>query len=474
MKTIHPYLFAVFPILYIYVSNTSEVSPSDALLPIAISVGVTTLIFWGLGKLTKNIIKSALTVSVLLASFYFYFFFAGKGIVHIWAIIMAVLIVLIWIVKKDFTKFNFYLSVVSIGLVATSLVTLTNYEADKAKAGTTEVVINTSDMLAAHNQPRDIYYIILDGYGSNEVLQDIYGLDNSEFTNWLESKGFYIAHNSHSNYSKTIFSLPSSLNMNYFNSDWIKDNKRGQEDKLVNLIVNSEVSQLLKSTGYRYVYISSGSFHDEAKPYAEVYKSRTIINNFTTFLLWNTAASPLVEKYVVDSQRDRVLYAFDTLMSLPEYDEPVFVFTHIFVPHGPTIFNADGSIPSRVERLEDNPEILRASHPEQVKFTNTRTKEIVEALLETEPKPIIILQGDHENGGEVIRPYVSGTGILNAYYLPDGGDSLLYKSISPVNSFRTIFNYYFGAEYEILEDKSYCVTDYPYTFFDTNESGRCP
>ena len=305
-------------------------------------------------------------------------------------------------------------------------------------------------------------------------MQVTYGFDNSEFNDWLESKGFYIAYDSHSNYSKTTFSLPSSLNMDYFNPDWIKNDKREQEDKLVSLIVNNKVSHLLKSTGYHYVYVSSGSFHDEAKPYAEVYKSRTIVNNFTTFLLWNTAASPLVERYVVDSQRDRVLFAFDTLVNLPEYNKPVFVFAHILCPHSPTIFNEDGSVPSRIERLEDNPEILRASYPEQVKFTNTKTKELVEALLEIEPEPIIILQGDHENGGDAIEPYLSGTGILNAYYLPDGGNKLLYESISPVNSFRTIFNYYFNADYEILEDKSYCVTDYPYVFFDTNEYGRCP
>ena len=46
-------------------------------------------------------------------------------------------------------------------------------------------------------------------------------------------------------------------------------------------------------------------------------------------------------------------------------------------------------------------------------------------------------------------------GILNAYYLPNGGNDLLYESISPVNSFRVIFNSYFGANYEILEDRSY-------------------
>ena len=45
--------------------------------------------------------------------------------------------------------------------------------------------------------------------------------------------------------------------------------------------------------------------------------------------------------------------------------------------------------------------------------------------------------------------------ILNAYYLPDNAKDFLYDSITPVNTFRLIFNYYFNVSYELLEDKSY-------------------
>jgi len=45
--------------------------------------------------------------------------------------------------------------------------------------------------------------------------------------------------------------------------------------------------------------------------------------------------------------------------------------------------------------------------------------------------------------------------ILNAYYLPRGGQDLLYENISPVNSFRLIFDYYFGGNFGLLEDGSY-------------------
>ena len=43
----------------------------------------------------------------------------------------------------------------------------------------------------------------------------------------------------------------------------------------------------------------------------------------------------------------------------------------------------------------------------------------------------------------------------NAYYLPNKGSDMLYKSITPVNTFRVIFNHYFKTRYELLEDKNY-------------------
>lgn len=65
-------------------------------------------------------------------------------------------------------------------------------------------------------------------------------------------------------------------------------------------------------------------------------------------------------------------------------------------------------------------------------------------------------------------------GILNAYYLPnvdkDALNSSLYPSITPVNSFRLVFNLYFDADYELLPDKSYApYKDYNYKFFEVTD-----
>ena len=58
------------------------------------------------------------------------------------------------------------------------------------------------------------------------------------------------------------------------------------------------------------------------------------------------------------------------------------------------------------------------------------------------------------------------SGILNAYFLPSscepGG---LYRSITPVNSFRVIFNSCFGADLELLKDQSYwSMAEQPFDF----------
>jgi hypothetical protein len=63
--------------------------------------------------------------------------------------------------------------------------------------------------------------------------------------------------------------------------------------------------------------------------------------------------------------------------------------------------------------------------------------------------------------------------VINAYLLPGGGGEALYKTITPVNSFRVVFNHYFNAKIELLDDKSYFSTwDEPYKFVDVTDRIR--
>ena len=81
--------------------------------------------------------------------------------------------------------------------------------------------------------------------------------------------------------------------------------------------------------------------------------------------------------------------------------------------------------------------------------------EVVDAILENyEEPPIIVIAGDHGFLRYLEHsPYAHD--ILAAYLLPDGGESALYPSITSVNSFRVILDYYFGLDLGLLEDRVY-------------------
>jgi hypothetical protein len=65
--------------------------------------------------------------------------------------------------------------------------------------------------------------------------------------------------------------------------------------------------------------------------------------------------------------------------------------------------------------------------------------------------PVILLQTDtaplFTRGSDQFK-------ILSAYYMPGHTDKL-YPSISPVNSFRVVFNTFLGTDYPLLDDVSY-------------------
>jgi hypothetical protein len=55
--------------------------------------------------------------------------------------------------------------------------------------------------------------------------------------------------------------------------------------------------------------------------------------------------------------------------------------------------------------------------------------------------------------------------ILNAYFLPPNVEEVLYDQISPVNTFRLLFNQEFGADFDLLDDASYYSSSgKPYIF----------
>jgi arylsulfatase A-like enzyme len=173
--------------------------------------------------------------------------------------------------------------------------------------------------------------------------------------------------------------------------------------------------------------------------------------------------------------RQRRLCMFRELANMPHTAAPKFVFAHIPSPHWPFLFDQDGNAVS-LENL--NHDQLKEGYLAQLIYLNGRVTQIVDAILQNSNRdPIIIIQSDHGPAFEFSMDtpseslYQERMRILNAYYLPNEAKSMLYPSITPVNSLRLVFNYLFATELPLLEDQSYFSTyQTPYQFTNVTKN----
>ncbi|MCE7861727.1 MAG: hypothetical protein DYG86_18320, partial [Chloroflexi bacterium CFX2] len=116
-------------------------------------------------------------------------------------------------------------------------------------------------------------------------------------------------------------------------------------------------------------------------------------------------------------------------------------------------------------------------YAEQTQFINQLTLQAVDAILQNSARPpIIIIQGDHGPGGytnlniEEESCHRERGSILNAYYFPNQDYASLSPDVTPVNTFRIIFNQYFGTELPLLENHVYfSYWDDPYNFIEVTD-----
>lgn len=118
---------------------------------------------------------------------------------------------------------------------------------------------------------------------------------------------------------------------------------------------------------------------------------------------------------------------------------------------------------------------------EQVKWTNTQLTKLVNKLLRgpESSHPVIVIQADEgpysglipDNATRVtIKKLKQKMFVMNAFYLPAVPNPPLYRTLSSVNTFRLIFNLYFGTDYPLLPDRSFVfIYRNLYKFLDVTE-----
>lgn len=503
---IYPWLVALYPVLYLFSANMGLVRFSEVWPVALVTLAIVTVVFLALWA----ILKSETTAGAITGSLAFFFFSYGQvynlvsqtallrdiepTFLHLSLILLAMGVLGIAIVATLKQGENLQELTHTINLTAVVLVALPTgmfgyYMLRHIGQEPPNLKIEIPPPLEPLEPDAlpDIYLVILDKYPRRDELIEVMDYDNSEFLSALEDRGFYIADSSLSNYSTTPLSLASLLNMQYLDSfSDIREGKWGHR-RIRPWLIDHAVGQALKERGYTYIHISSGWPPTGSNPFADINVEFTadgivyvekvdrasVPNTFLPLLLRTTLLRPFLPPLQASGilewyHPDRTLQTFDTLGNIPDMGEPTFTFIHIIKPHEPYMFDQYGNTIPKPQgwtwgddrNLDNQP----AAFTGQLIFLNSLVLDTVDQILAgSDTPPLIIIQADHGYGSNRI---------LNALYLPGGGDDLLYPSISPVNTFRLILDYYFGTDLGLLEDRSYLsprAHDNPFYFVEIEE-----
>lgn len=509
----HPFFFAAYAVIGVFSLNANEIPPEQIVRPLILILTSTSIVYFAMYMFFNTSHRAALltTLWIFWAIYFGHVYrFANNFrfvrdlpehrlvVLILWTALTGVFALpQVWnkfLTAPDFltTMLNVASTVVLILPILTTMAAVRKTSVEKAIIERRQAYINIK-LAPQPDMTSDIYYIILDGYGRQDILETYFKYDNLDFINYLREKGFYVADESQSNYMQTQLSVSSSLNFEYINdlqNDLADSNNRGP---LAYLIDQNRARHLLKEQGYQFVNVESVTLFMRLRD-ADIYlaPSASFTNEFESLLLTTSVADIFIERFFpnipllnYETHRKYIKYQFNTLSEIPKMPGKKFVFVHILAPHPPFIFDSKG-IPIEPNRPYFGGDAsgffgslteYDSGYTGEMTYINSLLKLTIDKILATSKQPpIIILQSDHGPGSHTSFVSAEDTcsqerfSILNAYYFPGQDYSGLSPDITPVNTFREVFNQFFDAHLDLLQNKNFYSTWLrPYQFINTTD-----
>ncbi len=475
----YPVAISAYPVLALLSANVGQIQPAAGIRSLLVSVAFGGMLYFVIWSFLRQAYKSAFLATLWLALFFTF----GHAYIAIdekypesnytlWLAIgwiVLFMLALAWVLRSQST---FVSSTATFNTIALALMVMAVGQISLA-VGPRSVHASGAENAPSQNDlvlpqyPPDVYYIILDSYTREDFLKMVYDYDNSEFVDALQERGFYIASCSQSNYVRTEISLASSLNMMYIQEldDAFTPDSTARRT-LWDSLKHSAVRHNFESLGYETVNFATGFAWMELDDADHFLTPPPFTSGLTEFegLFFRTTLARYAQDWgwvdpdavLGQSFRDRFNNVFDNMDDVASMPGSQFSYIHLISPHPPFVFDAEGNPmypPGFWNEQRQYPyDMYQKGYTNQLTYLNKRMLEAIDTILEeSDTPPIIIIQGDH---GVWMQPKDRRMWILNAYYLPGNNDKL-YPSISPVNTFRLVFNSYFGGRYEMLEDVSY-------------------
>ncbi len=207
-RPFHPLLFAAYPVLALLAWNLGELQPVAGLRSLAISLLLAGALWWGLGRLLHDAHKAAILTSLVAVLFFSYghVYQVTEGVslagvvvgrhrllLVVWA--AALVGASAWMVRRQAIPqglTRFLNITVALALIV-PLLQIGSYQVKALAKGSQANAAPASPiaLVPPAGQPLpDVYYIILDAYTRQDVLERVFSYDNQPFIQGLRDLGF--------------------------------------------------------------------------------------------------------------------------------------------------------------------------------------------------------------------------------------------------------------------------------------------
>lgn len=455
----HTFLFIPFIVLFLFAHNLDQTKAYMTYRTLWVGISLSGILYFLFYLLFKNRLKAGVLVTFLLFTLFQYgviyeffesLYYAGRWPlknIHRYLIALYAIVYLTstWLVKRskhDFIKINYFLNTFMSLLFVFNLVLLFNgnytklINSEEDNTEKTEAI--TFD--AKRSKP-DIYYIILDGYASNQTLTKSFNYSNSEFTSFLKQKKFRFCDSAFSNYYYTASSLGATLNYNYPDSN----------NNSSNLIRDNNLFRTLKNNNYKICHMKSGYAVTSYFKLADKTIQIAGPNEFEKSLFKYTILR--LDDLIGIFAHKRLISQFENMekvIAVP--DTPKFCFMHFVAPHPPYIFDRNGNMRTKHQFAEHSWE-PKEFYIDQLIYVNKQIQKLITRLMHVNPKAVIIIQSDHGpwiSAETKEQVFEARSRILYSYYT--GDDYFVPSKTSSINTFRYLFNHLFNTRLDTLPD----------------------
>lgn len=340
------------------------------------------------------------------------------------------------------------------------------------KASTNEVRKRTAKENPVESRARpDIIHIVLDAHERPDILEAYYGIDGKAFLRPYEERGFSVAEKATANYLFTRYSFAATFNFEYlhrFEEAFGID----EEDRSAVAVQRerNRVMKFLRDHGYGIYGFESG-FSVSKMDYIDRYlgegghERQRFLATLLDLTPVPTARAMLFgsESPEYTRHRNRLYATLKALPGIASLPSPKFVLVHMVAPHAPFVLGSRGEpfvrpghrpMLVKPETPEERAE-AKAHYRDQVLGINRLLFEALDKLIPKLERPtIILIQGDHFGG---IALHGNAPAVLNAIRFPGKRPADFTDDATLVNTYRIVFNEYFGTDYELLESACFRV-----------------